>query len=92
MAFTLKRGSGSKNTKETAKREESKRPACLYVCILLFWSSIDPSVGGPVRKGALQRVCYSGLSSNEGLGRAGLRAVIFGIIIRFWETVHLPLP
>ena len=64
MIFTPKRGSVSKNTKESPKTSVS----VVFMCILQFSSSICSRVGGTVRVGALKRLYSIDLSLKEGLG------------------------
>ena len=42
-----------------------------------------PGAGGPVREGAMHRLCSSGLSPSEGVGGAESRAALFAIFSYF---------
>ena len=60
-----------------ATSQTGRKQAFGLLCTLPLWTSIAPCVGGPVRVGALQRLCSSGLFSDEGAGKAELRAAFF---------------
>ena len=48
------------------------------MCTLPFWTSIAPRACGPVRMGALERLCSRGLFQfNEGVGEAESQAAFF---------------
>ena len=59
-------------TSQTAGKQASG-----LLCTLPFWTSIAPCVGGPVRVEAPQKLCSSGLFSDEGVGKAEFRAAFF---------------
>jgi len=79
--LTPKQGSASSNTKETPTREGNEPSACIYMDCIIYSKLSSPCAGGPVRVGAMHRLCSSGLSPNEGVGESRVTTVLFAIFI-----------